>query len=329
LSSKTARIAFAASSVCLTAAFVASLISVKFAHASEVSEGTEASGISRSSGLSGAALARENPELLSTLLGIQGFRCDPPQAPAQKAGKAGPITCIGTIDGYPRDVAIIIPPAYHPKARADLILHIHGFNLDNHPLSYMLTHFAYAQGLMQSGRDAVLVVPLSYGRCDDFNQSLADSPAHFRAFVDHAMAAIQGAGLASTADPASITLTGHSGAYYPLGAIIQNGVYTDRVNELYLLDATYGRAEDFAKYAEDTHHRFWSAYHTYDPSMNEVNPEIMADLKQKGLVYYDAPTANVSEQGIRANRVGFVVSDVDHDSTSVKYFEQFLAVPPL
>lgn len=130
-----------------------------------------------------------------------------------------------------------------------LVLPLHGFNLDHHPLRYMLSHFQYAHELALSKRDAILVVPLSYGQCDDFNQDLADSPAHFRAFVDHVLGAIQGAGLATSADPASIALTGHSGAYYPLGAVIQNGVYSDRINELYLLDATYGRAEDFAKYA--------------------------------------------------------------------------------
>lgn len=53
----------------------------------------------------------------------------------------------------------------------------------------------------------------------------------------------------------------------------------------------------------------------------------MADLHKQGLAYYVSPTANVSVANVRSSRIGFVISDVDHDTTSIKYFSMFLVVP--
>lgn len=260
-----------------------------------------------------------DPALTSALLEVQGFKCE---APSAVTGT----TCVGTVDGYPREVAIVVPPGFLVRDRADVILHLHGFNLDNHPLSYMLSYFHFAQALAATHRNAVLVAPLSYGQCDDFNQSLADSAAHYRAFIDKVEAILQGSSLVHVAEPASITLTGHSGAYFPLSEIIGNGVYADRTQELYLLDATYGGADAFERFAALPHHRFWSAYHSWDQNMEAVNTEIMRDLSQEAVPFYVSPKPIVPPQEVGTRGVGFVVSDVDHDSTFFKYFQMLLSV---
>lgn len=260
-----------------------------------------------------------DPALTAGLLEMQGFKCNP-------SAKEG-TTCVGTIDGYPREVALLVPPGFRAGDRAALILHLHGFNLDNHPLSYMLAYFRMAQSLAATARNAILVVPLSYGRCDDFNQSLADTAGHYRAFIDRVAAVIQGASLARVAEPASITLTGHSGSYRALAAIIENGIYPERTRELYLLDATYGLAESFERFAADPHHRFWSAYHAWDSDMQAVNPAIMSYLRQKGVPFYVAQGPKVPPRDAESHKVGFVVSDVDHDSTFSKYFQMLLVTP--
>jgi hypothetical protein len=247
-----------------------------------------------------------------------GFQCAP-------VSPSAGLTCIGRITGYPNEVAVIVPPSYQATQQVDLVLHLHGHNLSNDPLSVMLAKYRPEALFAQTGRNSILVVPGSRGKCLEFQQFLADGP-HFQNFIDQLAVLIQGASLSKTAEVHSIALSGHSGAYRSLATIISNGVYADQIQELYLLDSAYGKPLELARFALTPGHRFWSAYHPDDPDQYKTHRAIRKAWDAAGVEYGEFESGTVTERDLRRYQVGIVVSDVDHDKTMTQYFPILLSV---
>lgn len=253
---------------------------------------------------------------VSRLLHARGFRC---QRPTPGEG----MTCIGRIDGYPKDVILIVPPGYRPTDDAQVVLHLHGHNLAHNGAQYFLDHFQYARAFAKSGRNALFVAPISDNRCDEFEQDLAPS-GKFRSFMDGVAAKLAGAGLCRDPSVGSIALTGHSGAYRSLATIIGNGDYPASIHELYLLDSMYGRAPEFAAFASRPGNRIWSVYHPWDSNFHDTEKQMSAELDHEGISYY-GPSQNIPTAAqLKANRVGFFYSQYDHDYTDTAYLPMLL-----
>lgn len=251
---------------------------------------------------------------------LKKFKCD---LPSPKSG----LTCIGRIKGYPRDVVIVVPPGYQPRERADLVLHLHGHNYTKYSATDLNRHFGLATGMVESGRDAILIAPHSYGNCTDFERRLVDKPERFKNFIGESMALLKEANLTEKDEPASITLTAHSGAYRSIGKILRSGVYASKIKEIYAFDATYGLAEQFADFAAKPGNRFWSAQ--ADAKVVAVAEDIQGQLKNRKVPYFTGSMLkSVTPEVLKVQRLGFVRSGGDHDQTFSKYFPVFLSYRP-
>lgn len=251
---------------------------------------------------------------------LRGFKCEVPSAGAG-------LSCIGRLKGYPRDVLIVVPPGYQPRASAEIVLHLHGHNYSNFDAVGLNQHFGLASGLVSSKRNAILIAPLSKGNCTDFEQSLVDKPEHFKSFIDESMALFKEAKLSESGEPGALTLTSHSGSYRSIAKILRSGVYTDKITELYAFDATYELAGVFAAFAAKPGNRYWSAH--VDPAVVSVAEKIQARLEEQGVPYFSGKGLKGITPGVlKANPVGFVRSAGGHDETFSKYFPAFLAYKP-
>jgi hypothetical protein len=248
---------------------------------------------------------------------LKGFKCG---VPSVKTG----LTCIGRIKGYPRDVIIVVPPGYQPREQAEIVLHIHGHNYTDYDANYLNKHFGLATGMAASGRDAILIAPLSLGNCTDFERSLADTPEHFKSFIDESMTLLKDAGLTGKPEPRSLVLTAHSGGYRTVGSILRSGVYDDKIKETYFFDSTYALADQFVARAAKPGSRMWSAY--ADPSVVTVTEEMQAKLRERQVPYFSGKRLkSLTPEALSQNRIGFVRSGRSHDETFSKYFPVFLA----
>lgn len=251
---------------------------------------------------------------------LKGFKCD---APSAKTG----LTCIGRIKGYPRDVLIAVPPGYQLRERAEIVLHLHGHNYTDFGATYLNQHFGLATGLAKSHRDAILIAPLSYGNCADFEQSLVDKAEHFKGFIDESMTLLQEAKLTEKAEPKALVLTGHSGAYRSIAKILDSGVYADKLRELYVFDSTYGLADTFASFAAKPENRFWSAH--ADPAVVTVAQSIQLKLAERQVPFFTGQALkSVTSDTLDQNRIGFVRSGAGHEATFFKYYPVFLGQKP-
>lgn len=137
---------------------------------------------------------------------------------------------------YSQPMMILIPP--NVQKPSDLLVHLHGHNMggarDSTPEA-MLKDFDMQKQLQKSGaRNSVMIFPFSKGKCDNFKSELAPQFDKFMSWVK------------ATVEPAGdhYTLSGHSGAYIPIGQILENQSKKNpdlikKLDSVVLLDSTY------------------------------------------------------------------------------------------
>lgn len=156
--------------------------------------------------------------------------------------------CTPTIDGdicvldsvrtpgftYTQPVAILIPPGV--TVPQNILLHLHGFkgvceDASAPPLA-MEKEFGFLTQMRQAGAsDAVMIFPMSRGKCIDYNNQLV---SQFAGFTKWARALVK----PSTDE---WVISGHSGAGMVISAMLSvNPKFIRQVSTIILLDATYG-----------------------------------------------------------------------------------------
>ncbi|MBI3556040.1 MAG: hypothetical protein HY074_07240 [Deltaproteobacteria bacterium] len=170
------------------------------------------------------------------------------------------ITCkakAGVVPGYSEEVAIIIPAHFVPSQRAHLFTHIHGNNTVGASFDGFMQKYKFEDILADSGRNSIMIIPFSHSTTTVLNHHDLQDAKLFRMFMDSVTGTIQKAKLAQYATPAAIAISGHSGAFNPIAQILEQPCpdipepcYSRLVNEVHLLDATYGPYTDrFARFA--------------------------------------------------------------------------------
>jgi hypothetical protein len=159
--------------------------------------------------------------------------------------------CVGRIPGYSKKVAVYIPVHYQPGQRdPGMITHFQGHSVDS-TFEHTLARYRLGNELHRSGMNKLLVVPESTGRCDTYRAELLTG-AQFEGFQGRLQDLFQEVGLfAKDPELGTVTreITGHSGAYYPIGNILRSAcgvpgpVLLDgrclQVKQVALFDATY------------------------------------------------------------------------------------------
>ena len=244
---------------------------------------------------------------------------------------------VPALDRYPEEVAIFAPETAPEKP--EIILHLHGWRVNRPELGGrletfddVLAEFHFDHILSASGRDAYLVVPSSQGHCTSFESHLS-TPVRLNYFLN-ALATVLKIDM-SVHVPFALTLTGHSGAYRTLAAILEtSAIYSElfptdqMIREVDLLDASYGQSQTFADFllapenkskrfrsvyrptteTEAGSHDIWALIHGLDPASvpmetfykNTYLPEVTADQLK-----------NVQH--------AFIASDQDHWGTVNQY----------
>lgn len=171
---------------------------------------------------------RADEGLLVERLQARGFVCT--------AAEGGDICRISRVDApgfkYSRPIAMFVPK--NVRRPTDLLLHLHGHrgvcsgegSVENMVKAYALPQQVKAGGAANS----VLIFPMSEGKETTFQAELVPQ---FKAFTDW---------IKGTVDPARErwVLSGYSGAYVPMGAIVaRNPGFVKKMSGAILLDATY------------------------------------------------------------------------------------------
>jgi hypothetical protein len=219
-------------------------------------------------------------------------------------------------------VALFIPKGFRPHRKIDFVVHFHGWgnSVTNALLRYDLPgQFAAARC------NAILVVPQGpLNASDSFGGKLEDEGG-FKRFIAEALETLRANGIVDGGEPGKIILSGHSGGYEVISAILARGGLTDRIREVWLFDALYGKTERFALWFDHHPGRFIDLYTEHGGTLDE-SEALMAALAGNRVPYFSAGETNATASDLREHHLIFLFSELPHDEVMQKRstFRRFL-----
>jgi hypothetical protein len=221
-------------------------------------------------------------------------------------------------------IAIFIPRGFRAQDRVDFVVHFHGWR--NH-VEKVLSHYELVDQLIASGRNAILVVPQGpYDAPDSFGGRLEDAGG-FKRFMDEVVERLRQDGSPSFGhvQAGRIILSGHSGGYHVMSAIVDHGGLSDRIREVWLFDALYGQTEKFLAWADHENGRMLNIYTDHGGTKEETEA-LMKTLKTRGSDFLSINESEATAAELKKHRLVFLHTDLEHDEVMQKHrtFREFL-----
>jgi hypothetical protein len=221
-------------------------------------------------------------------------------------------------------VAIFIPKGFRETGQVDFVVHFHGWK--NH-VEGVLRQYKLIEQLRDSGRNAIMVVPQGPRDAPDSFGGKLEDPDGFKRFMADVMQTLRQNSALKAKDFAlgKIVLSGHSGGYEVIAAILDHGGLTDHVSEVWLFDALYAQTDKFLAWIDRKQGRFIDLY-TEHGGTKERTEELMATLKQRGTAFFTGKEADTKLSDLQSNRLIFLYSDLPHNDVVNKRqeFSNFL-----
>ncbi len=208
-------------------------------------------------------------------------------------------------------VAIFIPKGFHETGKIDFVVHFHGWK--NH-VEGVLGQYKLIEQLVASGRNAVLVVPQGPRDApDSFGGKLEDADG-FKHFMADVVETLRQKSSLKKKDFAlgQIVLSGHSGGYEVISAIVDRGGLTGHVREVWLFDALYAQTPKFLTWIDRKQGRFIDIYTEHGGTKAETE-KLMATLKERGTAFFAGKEGEVKPEDLQANRLIFIYTDLPHN----------------
>jgi hypothetical protein len=219
-------------------------------------------------------------------------------------------------------VALFVPKDFRPGGQIDFVVHFHGWNNN---VSNVLVKYQLPEQFAASRRNAILLVPQGpRDASDSFGGKLEDADG-FKRFMAEAMEVLRQTHVLQENQLGRIILSGHSGGYEVISAILARGGLTDKVGEVWLFDALYAKTERFALWFDHHPGRFIDLY-TEDGGTKDKSEALRTALKGNSVPYFSADETNAVPSDLRNNHLVFLFSDLPHDEVVQKRetFRRFL-----
>lgn len=221
-------------------------------------------------------------------------------------------------------VAIFIPKGLRGTSKVDFVIHFHGWR--NH-VTAVLEQYQLIEQFMEGKRAAVLVVPQGPRDAPDSFGGKLEDPEGFQRFMTEVMQTLRRKWALKQDDLAigQILLSGHSGGYQVISAILDHGGLTDHVREVWLFDGLYAQADRFLAWIDKAPGRFIDIY-TERGGTKVKTEDLMARLKQRGTAFFAAKESEAKPADFRSNRLIFLYTDLGHNEVIHKRreFRDFL-----
>ena len=204
-------------------------------------------------------------------------------------------------------MAIFIPNNFRATDRIDFLVHFHGWY---NTVAGTLDEFKLAEQLAASGKNAILVVPEGPRNApDSFGGKLEDTNG-FKVFMDEVLEKLRASGaLAETNfEIGNIILSGHSGGYHVMAAILDHGGLSEKIRETWLFDALYGNTENFVAWQKAENGRLLDIYTDHGGTKEETE-NLMASMKTNGVSFFAAEDTSAVPENLRTNKLIFLHSD--------------------
>jgi hypothetical protein len=219
-------------------------------------------------------------------------------------------------------VALFIPKDFRPGRDIDFVVHFHGWGNN---VSNALVQYQLPEQFAASRRNAILIVPQGpLDASDSFGGKLEDADG-FKRFMAEALEVLRQQGIVAKGGVGRIILSGHSGGYEVISAILARGGMTAKIGEVWLFDALYAKTERFALWFDHHPGRFIDLY-TEHGGTKEESEALMTALQGNGVPNFSANEVNATAADLRNNHLVFLFSELPHDQVMQKRetFRRFL-----
>ena len=221
-----------------------------------------------------------------------------------------------------RTVALFIPNHFRATDRLDFVVHFHGWN---NTVAGTLAQFNLIQQFCASGKNAILIVPEGpHNAPDSFGGKLEDTNG-FKRFLAEAVETLRASGaLAHTnVSIGKIILSGHSGGYHVLAAILDHGGVL--ISEAWLFDALYGNTENFVAWQKNQNGRLLNIYTDHGGTKAETE-QLMARCQTNAVSFISLEETNSGAPDLLKSRNIFIHTDLTHNEVVFRRgeFSQFL-----
>jgi len=231
---------------------------------------------------------------------------------------------------YPADkhysdstVALFVPKNFRENGRVDFIVHFHGWR---NTVAGTLQQFQLIEQLIASGKNAALIVPEGPYNAPDSAGGKLEDPAGFKRFMEEVATTLKQRGVFKK-DFAlgEIILSGHSGGYLVMSAIVDRGGLTQQIREVWLFDALYAQGDKFLKWSQQPGGRLLNIY-TDGGGTKVRTEEMMATLRQRDANILATTDAQVTTLELRTNKFIFLHTELGHNDVleTRKTFCEFL-----
>ena len=220
-------------------------------------------------------------------------------------------------------VAIFIPKKFHETESVDFVIHFHGWF--NH-VENVFSQYQLAGQLIEANRNAILVIPEGPKDApDSFGGKLEDADG-FKKFMAEVLQTLRARGKLQKSEIGRIILSGHSGGYRVISAILDRGGITDRIKEVWLFDALYGQTEKFTNWFGRPDIRFLNIY-TENGGTKKETENLMADLKKQNTPFLATTENQIWPQQLQTNKLIFLFTELAHNDVLNKHrtFREFLS----
>jgi hypothetical protein len=221
-------------------------------------------------------------------------------------------------------VAMFVPKNFRATEKIDFVVHFHGWN---HTVAGTLDEYNLIGQFAGSGKNAILLVPQGpYNVPDSFGGKLEDTNG-FKIFMAEAIEKLRASGaLAETnIEIGNIILSGHSGGYHVMAAILDHGGLAEKIKEAWLFDALYGNTENFVAWQKNENGRLLNIYTDHGGTKDETE-KLMAAYQTNGIGLYSDEDTNATPENLGNNKLVFLHTDMVHNDVVAKRgtFGQFL-----
>ena len=191
-------------------------------------------------------------------------------------------------------VAMFVPNGFHAAPPVDFVVHFHGWN---NTVAGTLKQFAVLEQFAASGKNAVLIVPEGpQDAPDSFGGKLEDTNG-FQIFMAEAMRTLCANGVLTETNcrVGNIILSGHSGGYHVIAAILDHGGLPQHIREVWLFDALYGGTRNFIAWQKRTDGRLLDIYTDHGGTKAETE-KLMAFYRAGGVRFLPPGTRTPRRQ---------------------------------
>jgi hypothetical protein len=224
-------------------------------------------------------------------------------------------------------IGIVIPRTFVPGDSVDLVVHFHGHR---NYVENVLDEYHLPEQLVDSGKNAILIVPQGPKDVPDSNFGKMDDAGGFEAMVREVVSFLHDEKKIPTTKIGHVVVTAHSGGYNAVSAICARGGLRDEITDVLLFDASYGGLENYADWIKlGGDRRLVSIFTAH---LAAANFEVLTLLKSRGVSSEILMEKDLTPD-VLSKRTAILIHTPDllHDEvmTKRKYYELWLKTSAL